>query len=226
MPGKSLRVACQIRQNRMCVHIMANGHRRPDGFGGIGGHNDGIDEIIEPVTVSDGSAPPTPPTVPARRRKIDRALILRFGRYIVASVAASLVSAVTLALVYRVADAGPRLASIAAFLTGATVNFLVFRYWTWRSRREDGTGMGRDLARYSVVAVVTALIALGTTSVADWWARREHVSAGARTLLVEGSYFAAFGLMFVIKFLVLDRFVFDQRDARRSRHQVDSTTRA
>jgi putative flippase GtrA len=172
----------------------------------------GIDEIIEPIAG------------PARRRRIDRALIMRFGRYIVASVAASVVSAVTLAVVYRGFDAGPRVASIAAFLTGAVVNFLVFRYWTWRSRREDGTGMRRDLVRYSIVAVVTALVALGTTSLADWWARREHVSAGTRTLIVEASYFAAFGLMFVVKFLVLDRFVFDQRDARRSRHQVDSTT--
>jgi putative flippase GtrA len=166
------------------------------------------------------------PADPHTGGMFQRATIMRFGRYIVASVVASAVSATVFAVVYRWLDAGPRWASVISFVAGAVVNFMVFRYWTWRSRLAEDIPVRRELLSYSVVAVTTALIALGTTSVADHYARAAHVSADARTLIVEGAYFGAFGLMFVVKFLVLDRLVFTQRDALRSRHQVEKTTRA
>jgi putative flippase GtrA len=146
-----------------------------------------------------------------------RSRIRRFARYAVGSLVASLISAAALALVYR-AGAGPRIATIVAFCAGAAVNFAIFRFWAWR----DTAGrIGHDLARFAVVAVGTALIALGTTSLADGYARDAGLDETVRTLVVEGSYFGAFAAMFVVKFVVLDRFVFNRRD--RSRDQVDTT---
>ena len=80
------------------------------------------------------------------------------------------------------------------------------------------------------VAVTTALIALGTTTLADAYARAGGSGRRRRTLIVEAAYFGAFAVMFVAKFVVLDRFVFTSatvREATRlSRSQVESTTRA
>jgi len=154
--------------------------------------------------------------------------VLRFLRYAVGSAAASLVSAVTLALVYQGMGLDPRVSSIAAFCAGALVNFLIYRFWAWRATAESGSAaVRRDFLKYAVVAIGTALVALGTTTIADNWARSAGLSASLRTLVVEGSYFGAFGVMFIAKFLILDRYVFRARAASaRSRDQVENTTPA
>lgn len=147
----------------------------------------------------------------------------RFLRYAAGSVLASLVSAATLAVAYRGLRIGPALSSVVAFCAGLLINFVVYRFWAWRKRATPG--VGRDFAKYSVVAICTALVALGTTSVADAYARRAGLDPTQRTLVVEGSYFGAFAVMFIAKFLVLDRFVFNAR-VDDSRTQVENTTRA
>lgn len=159
----------------------------------------------------------------------------RFVRYGIGSAAASGTSAITLALVYHAMGTGPQVASVAAFLAGAVVNFVLYRFWAWRSTLSPETERPRrfagDALKYSAVAVTTALIALGTTTIADHYARAHHLHDTPRTLLVEGSYFGAFAVMFVAKFMVLDRFVFTAArpspdNERRSRSQVETTTRA
>ena len=154
--------------------------------------------------------------------------MLRFLRYAVGSVAASLVSAVTLAAAYQGIGLDPRVSSVAAFSAGALVNFLIYRFWAWRGTAESGSAaVRRDFLKYAVVAIGTALVALGTTTIADNWARSAGLSASLRTLVVEGSYFGAFGVMFIAKFLILDRYVFRARAASaRSLDQVENTTPA
>jgi putative flippase GtrA len=154
--------------------------------------------------------------------------VLRFLRYAVGSAAASVVSAATLAGAYQGIGLGPRVSSSSAFCAGAVVNFLIGRFWAWRATVDPGAAaVRRDFLRYAVVAVATALVALATTTVADRWARAAGLSAAMRTLVVEGSYFGAFAVMFIAKFLILDRYVFRARDnSVRSRDQVENTTPA
>jgi putative flippase GtrA len=135
---------------------------------------------------------------------------IRFFRYAVGSAAATVVSAVTFALVYRGLHAGPQAASVAAFLSGAMVNFTANRFWAWSRRQRPG--LGRDMAGYAVLAVATALAAAGVTSLTERQTRS--------WVLVEASYFGTFAAMFLLKFVVLDRVLF------RSRAEVESTTRA
>jgi putative flippase GtrA len=158
----------------------------------------------------------------------------RFVRYGVGSAVASAVSAITLALVYHAIGSGPQVASVTAFIAGALVNFLLYRFWAWRATLTPDAERPRrfagDVIKYSAVAVTTALVALGTTTLADHYARAHDLTDGDRTLLVEASYFGAFAVMFVAKFVVLDRFVFrsakDDVDATLlSRSQVETTTR-
>ncbi len=148
--------------------------------------------------------------------------VRRFVRYSAGSIAASLVSAATLALVFHAMGAGPQVASVAAFCTGALVAFLVNRLYAWE--RRDRLGLGRDFVKYVIVAVVTALIALACTTLADSYAKSAGLSGVARLFVVEGAYFGSYAVTFVAKFVILDRFVF--KAPARSRDQVESTTRA
>ena len=142
--------------------------------------------------------------------------LARFLRYAVGSGLATLTSAVAFALVYRGLDQGPRVATGAAFLAGAVVNFTTNRFWAWKRRARRG--LGRDVLSYATLAIAAALAAAAATSATH--ALLRDADPNRRAVLVEASYFATYALLFVVKFVVLDRLVF------RSRHQVPSTTRA
>jgi len=143
--------------------------------------------------------------------------VRRFVRYAVGSGLATVTSAVAFALVYRVLGEGPRLASVAAFLAGAVVNFTSNRFWAWQRRARPG--LGRDALFYAVVSVVSVLAATGVTSLTH--AALAGAGENRRAVLVEVSYFATYAVLFLVKFLVLDRLVFHTKD----RNQLDSTTR-
>ncbi|HEY2793444.1 MAG TPA: GtrA family protein [Micromonosporaceae bacterium] len=160
------------------------------------------------------------------RALLDRdSRLFRMLRYSLASVLASLVSFVTIALVLSGLGFNSVVATISGFCAGALVAFVVNRFWTWQLR--DATGVGGQLVRYWVVAIVTFLIALGCTTIADHYARGIDPGTLVRTLIVEGAYFGSYAVTFVAKYVLLDRFVFVTPDrAERSRDQVENTTRA
>jgi putative flippase GtrA len=143
--------------------------------------------------------------------------VRRFVRYAVGSGLATVTSAVAFALVYRVLGEGPRVASVTAFLAGAVVNFTSNRFWAWQRRTRPG--LGRDALFYAVVSVVSVLAATGVTSLTH--AALAGAGENRRAVLVEVSYFATYAVLFLVKFLVLDRLVFHTKD----RNQLDSTTR-
>jgi len=138
--------------------------------------------------------------------------VARFLRYAVGSAIASLVSAVVLAVTAWTSVVAPAVASVVAFVAGAVVNFVVYRFWAWRHTvtRAIAT-IGRDLAGYAVIAVSTAVIATGATYLAGRYADHAALGSAARTLLLEGAYFGVFAVMFAVKFVILDRYVFVHR---------------
>lgn len=144
----------------------------------------------------------------------------RFIRYAIGSGLATASSAVAFAIVYRVLGEGPRFASVTAFLAGAVVNFTSNRFWAWRRvvRGRPRPGLGRDALFYAIVAVVSALAATGVTSLTH--AALADADPDKRAILVEASYFATYAVLFLLKFVVLDTFVFHTND----RNHVDTTT--
>jgi putative flippase GtrA len=158
----------------------------------------------------------------------------RFLRYAASSALATGVSAVVFALGYRWLGLGATGTSVTAFVSGALVNFTVNRLWAWDRHRVPG--LGRDALSYSVVSLVTAGAATGSATITEWYAVRIGASPGDRAGMVEIGYFSTYLLLFVVKFVLLDRVVFRPFGGlrgkkrvvrpRRSRHQVRSTTRA
>ena len=136
--------------------------------------------------------------------------MVKLLRFVAGSLLATLASAVVFPLVYRGAHAGPRIATFAAFAAGAAVSFAVNRFWTW-SRRERA-GLGRDLFGFLAVAGSIAILASIVTSITDAYANRAGVDSNLRTALVESAYLGTYAVMFLIKFLLLDRLVFRTRD--------------
>jgi putative flippase GtrA len=148
-------------------------------------------------------------------------------RYALGSVVALGTSVVVFAVLY-VLGASTTVCSIVAFFAGAVPNWVLNRRWAW-----EVTGkveVAREVIGYSIVS----LLAVVASSVATGWTNSEIQSlpkhSGIHVLLVTGSYVVVQALLFVMKFVVYDRWVFAGRSrfraALRSRHQVWVAARA
>ncbi len=142
---------------------------------------------------------------------LSRSRVRLWGRYTGASVVAGVISEVVFVVTYWFL-AVPVAASLLAFVAGAVPNYLMNRYWAWQRRgRPHHTS---EVLPYAVIVVVTALTAILVTTAADRWVR-DHVSTHAlQVTLVGTAFLATYGTMFVLKFVLFDRFIFVDRAAR------------
>lgn len=140
-----------------------------------------------------------------------RSRVLLWGRYTGASVVAGIISQTVFVIAYWL-GAVPLAASLLAFVAGAVPNYLMNRYWAWQQRgRPHRT---KEVLPYVVIIVVTAIAAILVTTAADRWVH-SHVSSHAmQVTLVAAAFLATYATMFVLKFLVFDRFIFVDRQAR------------
>ena len=160
-----------------------------------------------------------------RLRSAYAAKLGTFLRYGAGSLVAMACSELVLVGAYDVAGAGPQVAAVLAWVAGALPNYVLNRRWAWRSTepsRSKDRG-GRELALYWAITLVTATAAVAATTGMDDWIKGTVTSRGEQSLLLAAAYLLAYGVVFVAKFVLFDRWVFADR---RSRHQVPSTTRA
>lgn len=165
--------------------------------------------------------------LPALRTRVARSPIARvFSRFAAGSFVASGCSWLAFLLLFGVLGASAAVSGALAFLAGAIPNFVLQRYWTWK--RSGRIGLRAELAPYVAVITFNGLLATGVTAGADRLIGSAVDSHATRTLLLTAAFTATYTLLFVVKFVLLDRLVFGAgtRRERRSRHQVPTITRA
>jgi putative flippase GtrA len=154
-------------------------------------------------------------------------LAARVTRYTLGSVVALATSVVVFALLY-VLGASTTVCSIVAFAAGAVPNWILNRRWAWKVKGK--VAFGREIVGYIVVSG----LALVTSSLATGWTQEQVKSIpahhGIRVTLVTLSYVAVQAILFVVKFVAFEHWVFYGRSrvraALRSRHQVWTAARA
>ncbi|MGH2892752.1 MAG: GtrA family protein [Solirubrobacteraceae bacterium] len=150
-------------------------------------------------------------------------------KYAIGSVIALATSIVVFAVSYVVLGGHPTTCSILAFFAGAIPNWILNRRWAWKIRgRADFL---REIVAYIAVSgVVLVASSLATTAMQHWVLGNVPEGHGLRAILVTGAYVFVQAVMFVLKFVVYEKWVFSGqsrlRAAVRSRHQVWSAARA
>jgi putative flippase GtrA len=100
-------------------------------------------------------------------------------------------------------------ANVIATLAGVVPSFELNRRWVW------GKTGRRSVAKEVVpfVALSGTGLALSTlaVAVASRWADAHHLADGMRTIAVQGANLAAFGVVWVAQFVLLDRVLFRRR---------------
>ncbi|MFG1819048.1 GtrA family protein [Kribbella sp. NPDC049174] len=142
---------------------------------------------------------------------LSRTRLLLWAKYSAASVVATVVSQIAFALCYWFGTA-PLVATLVAFVSGTTPSYLMNRRWTW-----GHTGRpGRELLPYAIIAVTSAVIAAVVTTLTDRWSESWVDSHAWQTVLVSGSYLGTYGVLFILKFVLFDRYVFAKKPSQSS----------
>jgi putative flippase GtrA len=134
-----------------------------------------------------------------------RSRLLLWARYSASSVIAGLISELAFVVCYWLGTA-PLVATVAAFVAGALPNYVLNRRWAWG--RTGPADTRRELLPYAIIVIVTAAAAALTTTAADHWIRARIESHTWQTILVSGVFLGTYGVMFILKFVLFDRFVF------------------
>jgi putative flippase GtrA len=147
-----------------------------------------------------------------------------FLRYGAGSLVAMGCSELVLVGSYDLFGLGPEGASILAWVAGAVPNYVLNRRWAWRSTdRRTHDGRTRELVLYWAITLVTAASAIAATTGTDALIRGSVPARGAQSLLLAATYLCAYGVIFIVKFVLFDRWVFADR---RSRPGIPSTSQA
>jgi putative flippase GtrA len=153
----------------------------------------------------------------------------KIAKYSIGSVIALATSTVVFELLLLVGSNNTIIDSVAAFAAGAVPNWILNRRWAWE--RSGDMDVMREVVGYTIVS----LIALAASSLGTGWMQsyvHGHVAKGSglASILVTGAYVAVQAVLFVVKFVVYDRWVFTGesrfRAAWRSRRQVVNAARA
>ena len=137
-------------------------------------------------------------------------------RYSMASVVAVIVSNLLLLLFVGVINMGEVLASTLATSISAIPSYEMNRKWAWGKKGKS------HLVKEVLPFWGLALLGWAFSTVAVWWmgrvAKHDHFSHGAKTLAILAVYFAAFGVLWVGKFVIFNSVMFathhHERDAQ------------
>ena len=136
------------------------------------------------------------------------------SRFAAASAVATGISQVVFLLSYSL-GATPVVSTVLAWLAGAIPNFTLNRRTWGGGGREALRG---ELLRYGVISVGTALLAAGATHLAEIAATSAFPhTRPAQVAVVWGAFIGTYAVMFVIKFVLIDRLVFTRPQQRAAR---------
>jgi putative flippase GtrA len=133
-----------------------------------------------------------------RRQQVEKVL-----RYAAGSVVATVCSEVTFLLLYGPVRATPAVASALGWLAGALPNYWLNRSWTWR--RSGRPSLVHEVLPYVAIILGTLLLAVVATSLVDHALTEAQVSHGVRVALVGGTFLGVYGVVFLLRFFLLDR---------------------
>jgi putative flippase GtrA len=125
--------------------------------------------------------------------------IAKFVRYSAASVVAVVVGQTILLTCFVVIGLSAVVSNITAVTLGTIPNYLINRAWTFK--RSGTHSVTREVIPFWSMAILGLI--LSTISVA--WVDRTY---DGNPLLVSAANFAAFGVLWVARFVILDRILF------------------
>lgn len=147
----------------------------------------------------------------AIRRYLESDRGRKHARYIAASGISVVVGQAVLAATFGIMRWPAELSNVAAFAVATVVAFLLQRRWTWR--RTGRASLVREVLPFWMIASIGLLGSTVAVSVAEEMAGDVSSSRATQTGIIVAASLAAYGTLWIAKFVVFDRFLFRSREA-------------
>jgi putative flippase GtrA len=146
---------------------------------------------------------------------------LKVIRYSMVSVISALTSLVILTIVFGVLKLWSEVVStLFANIMAGIPSYYLNRRWVWK--KGGRSHIWRELLPFWVMSITGIGFALYTASLAHNFANTHHLEHLARTVLVVGANITAFGILWILKFLVLNRLFAQIADAEVGVEEVET----
>src|ERR1019366_7001130 len=137
---------------------------------------------------------------------------LKLLRYSAVSIISALTSLVILTIVYGVLRLWTEVASVLFSNVMAGIpSYILNRRWVWG--KSGRSHIWREILPFWVMSITGIGFALYTASLAHNFAQSHHLHHLAQTVLVVGANIAAFGILWLLKFIILNRLFVENADA-------------
>jgi putative flippase GtrA len=103
----------------------------------------------------------------------------------------------------------PGWANVVATAVGTVPSFELNRRWVWH--KVGRRSLTTEVVPFWVLSFSGLALSTVAVAAAADWATTAKLEDTARTLAVEGAHLAGFGVLWIVQFLVLDRFLFGRR---------------
>lgn len=127
-------------------------------------------------------------------------------KYTLVSVIAVAVSQIALALFYGVFGWGARPANLAASTVGAVPSYYLNRYWAWGKRGRSH--LLKEVAPFWALTFVGMAFSTWAAGAAESFAADRYDSRLVLTVFVNGGSIAAFGVLWIAKFVIFNKVLF------------------
>ena len=145
---------------------------------------------------------------------------LKMVKYATVSLISFLISVTLITITYGVLRLGSEV--VCTFISNVLAgipNYFLNRQWVWK--KGGRSHLWREVVPFWVLSIAGILFALFTASLAQHFSNTHHLQHLARTVVVVGANVAAFGILWVLKFLVFNRLFAEIAD-----HEVGAETGA
>lgn len=133
-------------------------------------------------------------------------------RYTAVSVISALTSLFVLTMVYGVLRLWTEVYSaLFSNIVAGVPSYILNRRWVWG--KSGRSHVWREILPFWVMSLTGIGFALVTSSLAHDFADTHHLHHLARTVLVIGANIAAFGILWIVKFMILNRLFAQIADA-------------
>jgi putative flippase GtrA len=132
-------------------------------------------------------------------------LVRKLVRYGTVSLVSTAISLTVLGVLVTATPVVPGWANVIAVTAGIIPSFELNRRWVWR---RDGKRSANEILPFAALTFAGLGLSTLAVSVIGRWASRTGLTGASRTFVIEAANIAAFGVLWVAQFFVLDRALF------------------
>ncbi len=129
---------------------------------------------------------------------------LKMVRYTMVSAVSALFSIILLTFIFGVLRLGSEVVcTLIANILAGIPNYFLNRKWVWK--KGGKSHVWREVVPFWALSIAGIVFALFMATLAQHFSNTHHLQHLARTVLVVGANIAAFGILWVLKFLIFNR---------------------